>query len=67
MNRKRLVLGVGLFAAGSALLIGMRHCLRAMREHGRVGQRRLSEACRPADCMRRPDHDRKQEAAALAA
>ena len=67
MNRKRLVMGVGLFAAAIALVIGMRHCLRAMREHGGVGQRRLSETCRPADCMRRRDHDRDQEAAALAA
>lgn len=63
MDRKRLVIGLGLFAVA----IGVRHCLRAMREHGGVGQRRLSEACRPADCMRRRDHDRDQEAAALAA
>lgn len=64
---KRLVIGAGLFAAAVAPVIGVRHCLRAMREHGGVGQRRLSAACRPADCMRRRDHDRDQEAAAIAA
>ena len=67
MYRKRLVIGVGLFAAAVAPVVGMRHCLRAMREHGGIGQRHLSEACRPADCMRRRGHDRDQEAAALAA
>ena len=67
MDRKRLVIGVGLFAAAIAMVIGLRRCLRAMHEHGGFGQRRPPEACRPADCMRRLDHDRDQEAAALAA
>jgi hypothetical protein len=66
MNRKRLVVGVGLFVAAIALVIGARHCLRAMREHRGVGQR-LLEACRPADCMRRRDHYGDLQAAALAA
>lgn len=67
MTRKRLGIGVGLVAAAGALVIGARHCLRAMGEHGGGGQRRLSEACRPADCLERRDHEPDQEAAAIAA
>jgi hypothetical protein len=67
MNRKRLVFGVGLFAAATGLVIGVRHCLHVMRGHGSVDQRRLPEACRPVDCIRRRDHDRDQDAGALAA
>jgi hypothetical protein len=67
MDRKRLVIGVGLFAAAIVLVIGVRHCLGALREHGGVAQRRLLDACRPTDCIRRRDHDGDQEAAAFAA
>lgn len=67
MNRKRLVAGIGLFAAAIVPMIGVRHCLRMKREHGGGGRRRLSEACRPADCMRREDLIRADKTAALAA
>ena len=66
MNQKRRVITIGV-AAGIALVIGARHCLRALRGRGRVGGRRPSDACRPADCVGRLDHDRDQETAALAA
>lgn len=67
MNKKRRVIAVGAVAVGIALVIGARHCLRAFRGHGSVGGRRPSDACRPAACMERRDHDQDQKAPAVAA
>ena len=67
MNRKRLVIGIGLFVAAIAATTCVRYCLDAMRQHRGFGQRRALDARRPAARMRSRDRDRDQEAAALAA
>jgi hypothetical protein len=66
MNRKRLVIGIGLFVAAIAATTCVRYCLRAMRQHG-VGQRRAWETRRRAARVGSRDRDRDQQAAALAA
>jgi hypothetical protein len=67
MDRKRLVIGIGLFATAIALVTCVKHCLRAMSKHGAAHQQSRLGACNPADCILRSERDQHQEAAALAA
>lgn len=67
MNRKRLVIGIGLFVAAIAATTCVRYCLDAMRQHRGFGQRRALEARRLAARVGGRNRDRDQDAAALAA
>ena len=58
MNRKRLVIGIGVFGAAIAMVTCVRHCRRMMSERGATGQNSLMECCGPA---RRARHTRDQQ------
>ena len=67
MNRKRIVIGIGLFAAGIALVTAARHCLRLMSERANAGPSCLPAACRPGATPSSPDEEQDRESPALAA
>jgi hypothetical protein len=67
MNRKRIVIGIGLLAAGIALVTCARHCRRMMSERGGVGHSCLPASSRSRGSAQRSDEDRAHELAALAA
>jgi hypothetical protein len=67
MNRKRIVIGIGLFAGGIAMVACARHCRRVMSERGGAGHSCLPASRRPRGIARRSDEDRGHELPALAA
>ena len=67
MNRKRIVIGTGLFAAGIALVTAARHCRRLMSERAGRSLSCLPAACRPGATAPSPDGEPNREPPALAA
>jgi hypothetical protein len=69
MNRKRIVIGIGLFAAGIALVTAVRHCRRLMSERAGAGAGSscVPESCRPCPTAPRPDEEQDRASSALAA
>ena len=67
MNRKRIVIGIGLFAAGIALVTAARHCRRLMSERANAGPSCPPAACRPGATAPRPNREQDSESPALAA
>jgi hypothetical protein len=67
MNRKRIVIGIGLFAAGTALATAARHCRRLMSEGANAGPSCLPADCRPGPTAARPGGEQDRESPAIAA
>jgi hypothetical protein len=67
MNRKRIVIEIGLFAAGIALATAARHCRRLMSERANAGPSCLPAACRPGASAPCPAGEQGRESPALAA
>jgi hypothetical protein len=67
MNRKRIVIGTGLFAGAIALVTVARHCRRLLSERVSAGSSCAPAACRPAATGAQPDGEQGRESPALAA